>query len=104
MNKPFSSENWDKLFVALLVILILLSFRTPSNVPSLPLSPSVGTPGKDQLVRYEVTGYGDKTDVNCIVFNTETGLFERQIQVHTDGRFPEQNVANILKGSNSDPY
>jgi hypothetical protein len=74
MKNSFNFNQLDKVIVALLVILILLAFRSPSS----------GAKESDQVTssmsgKYQFYHIGAQNEMNFVIFNTETGEFEKSL-------------------------
>ncbi len=74
MKNSFIFSQLDKIIVAALVIIILLSFRRPGSE----------TRESDQVTssmsgKYQLYHIGAQNEMNFAIFNTETGEFEKSI-------------------------
>jgi hypothetical protein len=74
MKNSFIFNQLDKFIVAFLVILILLSFRSQSSQIK---ESDQGIPSMSG--KYQLYHIGAQNEMNFVIFNTETGEFEKSV-------------------------
>jgi hypothetical protein len=74
MKNSFIFNQLDKIIVALLVILILLSFRSQNSEIRESDQVTSSISGK-----YQFYHIGAQNEMNFVIFNTETGEFEKSL-------------------------